>query len=140
MPKLKILVAEDNKVIQKLYEQELPEKLFERRIVSNGNDALAVYKKWLPDIVVLDILMPEVNGFEVLSEIREANKDESTTVIIVSSVSEKKEILACAQLGIQGYIVKPFIPHSLASTIVGHHKSAKQNRLLLHSWRCNSTL
>ncbi len=126
MPKLKILVAEDDKVIQKLYEQGLPDKLFERRIVPNGAEALEVYKEWQPDIVVLDFLMPEMNGFGVLSEIREGCGDKSTTVIMVSSVSEKKEILACAKLGIQGYIVKPFITQSLAPTIVGHHKSAKQ--------------
>jgi len=126
MPKLKILVAEDDKVTQKLYEQGLPDKLFDRRIVSNGNEALAVYEEWQPDIVVLDFMMPKVNGFGVLSEIREVHKDKSTTVIMVSSVSEKKEIMACAQLGIQGYIVKPFVIQSLATTIVGNHKSAKQ--------------
>lgn len=126
MPKLKILVAEDDKVTQKLYEQGLPDQLFERRIVSNGSEALTTYKEWQPDIVILDFLMPEVSGFRVLSEIREANEDKSTTVIMVSSVSEKKEILACAKLGIQGYIVKPFITQNLATTIVGHHKSAKQ--------------
>lgn len=123
MPKLKILVAEDDKVIQKLYEQGLPESLFERKIVSDGDEALAIYKEWKPDIILLDFLMPHVNGFQALTQIREANKDETTTVIMVSSVSEKNEIMACAKLGIQGYIVKPFETQNIAPIIMKYHKA-----------------
>jgi OmpR family response regulator RpaB len=128
MSKLKILVAEDNKVTQKLYENGLPDTLFDRRIVSNGDEAIAVYKEWQPDIVVLDFIMPSINGFGVLSEIREVNKDKSTTVIMVSSVSEKTEILACAKLGIQGYIVKPFNTQTMATTIVGHYNKSDKKK------------
>lgn len=125
MPKLKILIAEDDKVTQKLYEQSFPDKLFEVQIVSNGNAALETYQQWQPDIVVLDVFMPVVNGYKVLSEIRQECGDKSTSVIMVTSASDKKDILACAKLGIQGYIVKPFITQKLAATIVGYHNSAK---------------
>lgn len=125
MPKLKILIAEDDPVIRKLYETGISDSIFEKQISPDGEEALAVYKEWKPDIVLLDFLMPQMNGFEVLKEIRNANKDKSTTVIMVTSVSDKNEVIACAQLGIQGYIIKPFVARNLAPTIIKYHKSAR---------------
>jgi len=127
MPKLKILVAEDSKSMQVFYRKELPEGLFESRIAPDGAAAVEEYNTWQPDIILLDINMPELNGYQVLKAIREDKGDTATTVIMVSSLSEKSEIVACANLGIQGFIVKPFKGGELVPKIMECHRTNKGN-------------
>ena len=72
--------------------------------------------------------MPLVNGYEVLKAIRTKRKDLLTTIIMVTSASEKNDVVACAQLGIQGYIVKPFKPEELNLAIVKYHRANLERR------------
>ena len=125
MDKLKILVAEDNKVVQALYKKMLPEKLCERRIVADGEEALEIYDQWKPDVLLLDFSMPNMNGYSVLKTIRQERKDSAITIIMISSLSEKEAIVACAKIGIQGYIIKPFKTGEIAKIIFQLHRDKK---------------
>ena len=125
MSSLKILVAEDEKVTQALYVKGLTEEYGELRIVSDGEQALSVYSEWKPDILLLDFSMPVLNGYQVLKEIRQAREDKQTAITMVTSMSEKEEIVACAQLGIQGYIVKPFKMADIGPKILGLYSGKK---------------
>ncbi len=128
MPKPKILIAEDNKVTQALFKQGFPETLCERKIVSNGEEALQVYEEWHPDMVILDFSMPVMNGHQALKAIRK--NDKKTTIIMVTAMTDKEDIVACAQLGIQGYVVKPFTVSEIAPKVFGLHSAknkAKKN-------------
>ncbi|HSR36823.1 MAG TPA: response regulator [Desulfurivibrionaceae bacterium] len=126
MAALKILAVEDEEVTRKLISVGLrDEQQFELCLVPNGEDALEEYKRFRPDIVLLDIMMPHMNGYKVLQEIRTNLKDQKTTIIMISSVSEKSEIMACVKLGIQGYILKPFHAKALAETVLQYHRKAK---------------
>lgn len=118
----KILIAEDNKVTQTLYKQGLPSALCEIKIAGDGEEALEIYKEWHPDIVLLDYGMPILNGFLVLKAIRERENDKQTTIIMVTSMVDKEYILACAKVGIQGYIVKPFKTSEIAKKIFELYK------------------
>lgn len=122
MPTLKILIAEDDKVIQALYRKGLPENLCELRIAGDGEEAIKIYNEWRPDIILLDLGLPHINGFQTLKAIRTVLKDTTTTIIMVTSISEKSEIMACAKMGIQGYIVKPFKTGEIAARILQIHK------------------
>ncbi len=125
--KLKILIAEDEEVTRHLFQIAFrDEGKFEARMVSDGEQALVVFKEWQPDIVLLDIMMPHMNGFTALKAIRQTLKDTATTVIMVSSVSDKQDIVACVKLGIQGYVLKPFEVKTLAETVVGYHHQHKK--------------
>jgi len=125
MSKLKILIAEDEEVTQQLYAIAFRGEEFDLRLSDNGEDALVIYKQWQPDIVILDIMMPNMNGFQTLEVIRRILADTNTTVVMASAISDKKEIIACAKLGIHGYIVKPFSTKNLAKTILGYHRPGK---------------
>ena len=127
MPKLKLLIAEDDKVTQLIYKKGLPEAIFETRMVSDGSEALKTYREWEPDIILLDIMMPILNGFKVLQKIRTGFKDNATTIVMATSMSEKSGIIECAKLGIQGYVVKPLPQKEIAKTLVKHYK-ANPNR------------
>ncbi len=68
--KLKILITEDDKLYQKIYDKALLEDVFEKHFVNNGKDAIELYKTWKPNIVILDIGLPDIAGYLVLKEIR----------------------------------------------------------------------
>lgn len=124
---LKILIAEDNKLTQTLYKQGLPASLCEIKIVSNGEEAIAVYKEWHPDIILLDYSMPILNGYLALKTIRDKEDDKTTSIIMVTSMSDKEHIIACAKIGIQGYIIKPFKTTEIAKQILElYKKTAKK--------------
>jgi DNA-binding response OmpR family regulator len=127
--KLKILIAEDEAVTRQLLQIAFrDERQFEARMVNNGEEALIDYKAWQPDIVLMDIMMPQMNGFTTLEAIRKTLKDTVTTVIMVSAVTDKQDIMACAKLGIQGYVLKPFQVKTLAATVLGYHRKAPKAR------------
>lgn len=125
MPKLKLLIAEDSKLMQYFYETELSAELYEQKIVSDGEQALEEYKRWRPDIIVLDMYMPVMNGYQALKTIRESYLDKATTIIMATSASEKSDIIACANLGIQGYMIKPFEPEVMNKSILQYHQRKK---------------
>ena len=125
--KLKILIAEDEEVTRQLFQIAFRDmEQAETRLASDGEEALAVYKSWQPDILLMDIMMPTMNGFTALKAIRQTLKDTTTTVIMVSSVTDKQDIVACVKLGIQGYVLKPFEVKNLAATVVGYHQKHKK--------------
>ncbi|MDH3360125.1 MAG: response regulator [Desulfobulbaceae bacterium] len=126
MSKLKILIAEDEEVTQKLYAISFRNEEHELRYAGNGEDALEIYNSWHPDIIILDIMMPSLNGYQTLETIRTNIKDNATTVIMATAVTDKKDIIACAKLGIQGYILKPFAAKNLAKTVLDYHYCVKK--------------
>ena len=125
MAKLKILIAEDEKVTQAKYKLAFSEDLCDVRVTSNGQEALEVYGEWQPEIILLDFTMPVLNGYQVLKMIRE--KDKETTIIMVTAITDKENIIACAKFSIQGYIVKPFSTKAIASKVFQFHNAKKSN-------------
>lgn len=123
MEKLKILIAEDDNATTLLYRIAFRnQRDTELLLVSDGEEALTRYKSWHPDIVVLDFVMPKVSGLEALETLRDILNDTTTTVIMVSSVKDKKQVTACIKLGIQGYILKPFDGKTIAQDILDFHQ------------------
>lgn len=126
--KLKILIAEDNEELLALYDKALPDIVFDKSMVSDGEKALEVYKTWHPDIVVLDILMPIKTGYSALKDIRETVRNGRTTIIISTSIDDIDEVKACKILGIQGYIVKPFDYHRIAREILEFYREKEPEK------------
>ena len=126
MEKQKILIAEDEEVTRHLFQlafKDIPQ--VDLRLAGNGEEALVAFKSWKPDILLMDIRMPVLNGFKTLEIIRQTLDDQKTTVIMVSSVSDRDDIVACARLGIQGYILKPFDTRKLPVMVLDYHRKGK---------------
>lgn len=126
--KLKILIADDDKDIQLLYEEGLPSDRYEKRIVGNGNDVLKLYKSWHPDIIVLDITMPIMSGYQALGKIKELESTgdikKRAVIIMATAMSDEDDIMDCIKLGIHGYIVKPFSYKKISNQILDYfHKN-----------------
>jgi len=128
MAKLKVLVAEDNKSVQALYNLGLSDELYRKEFAANGEDALKLYDSWHPDVVIMDIMMPVLSGYNALKAIREKEKEtgEHVTVIMATAMTDKNDIMDCAKLGIEGYIVKPFKHRELAGKIESYHANKRQ--------------
>ncbi len=129
--KMKILLVDDSKVAMTMYKEGLSDDLYEKKYAHNGNEALLFYKSWQPDLIVLDIVMPEMTGYTVLKQIREAEKTTGhrTAIVMATAMGDKSDIVDCAKVGIQGYIVKPFKQDELASRLENCYASLKKNGL-----------
>jgi len=103
-PKIKILIADDNKAIAMALDLKLQNEGFEVKTVFNGNEALAELEKEKFDLLILDLIMPQLNGFGVLKGIKE--KGIKTPVIVSSDLSQTEDINKVKELGAVDFFVK----------------------------------
>jgi CheY-like chemotaxis protein len=116
----KILIAEDEKPMAKALELKLKGSGFEAKAVFNGVEALAEMEKEKYDLLLLDLMMPVMDGFGVLEALK--NKPDNKTLVIVSSnLSQAEDINRAKALGAVDYFVKSDTP---ISEVVNHIKAA----------------
>ena len=100
-----ILIVEDNKEIADLLCDFLRAENFTVSVASDGEKALHLYEKYGAKLIILDIMLPNVDGFAVCQKIRE---NENTPIIIVSAKTDKEDKLNGLLLGADDYIEKPY--------------------------------
>lgn len=105
MQKTLILIVDDELGIVKYLQANLRKRGFDTEAALNGNAALQLIETHLPDLIILDIIMPEMDGFEVVSRVREWSQ---VPIIMLSSLSNEKEKVKCLEAGADDYIPKPF--------------------------------
>ncbi len=116
--KKQILVVEDHSAVRILLSNYLG-KTFNVRTTSDGYEALAwINEGNVPDLIILDIIMPGLNGIEFLTNIRNSGFFRYVPVVVVSAEEDKELIEKCIELGINGYLQKPFNPSELQSKIL----------------------
>ncbi|MBI5574569.1 MAG: response regulator transcription factor [Elusimicrobia bacterium] len=115
----KILVVEDEEDYQHLIGQVLSESGFEAFYADDGADGLEKAKKELPDIIILDINLPKLNGWEVLKAIRSDadSKLKNIPVIMLTVRGEDADQIRGLDGGADDYVAKPFIPKELLSRV-----------------------
>ena len=108
MPKSKrrILLAEDDRFLSKALSHKLLRHGFEVLLANNGEEALSKIQSQKFDLVLLDEVMPHLNGFEVLSEIKKDERFQKLPVVIMSNFGRTSEMVKGQELGMTGYIVK----------------------------------
>ncbi len=104
--KFKILVIEDEYFLLDFYESKLEACGFKPIRASGGAEGIRVAKSKLPDLIILDILMPSVDGFQVLREIKKNKSTKDIPVLIFSNLSQRAEIKKGLELGAKEFIVK----------------------------------
>ena len=112
----KILVADDDPRMVRLITMTVPDT-YEVVQATNGTDAIRVAEEFVPDLVLLDVNMPQLNGFEVLRSVRQSPKLTSTKVVMVTARSDETDRNLGKQLGADEYLTKPFSPLALLRTI-----------------------
>ncbi len=102
----KILVVEDDKFLASAYRVKLSKSDFEVNIASNGQEALDVIDEFKPDAIILDLVMPVMDGFTTLKKIKENSSWNKIPVLIASNLGQKEDIDKAKNLGSADYIVK----------------------------------
>ncbi|MGV8048960.1 MAG: response regulator transcription factor [Anaerolineaceae bacterium] len=112
--KNRILVVDDEKGLVKVIRLNLEQDGFEVVEANNGAQAMDKLRATLPDLVLLDVMMPDMDGFEVLGMIREVG---NTPVIMLTAKGEENDKVRGLELGADDYVTKPFSPRELTSRI-----------------------
>ncbi len=113
--KPKILIVEDDRRIARFLEIDLTKQGYEVRKVDNGLDALIEFEEFKPDVVLLDVMLPEVDGIELAKRMRQMS--ESVGIIMITALGEKEDKIKGFESGADDYIVKPFDPDELLMRI-----------------------
>jgi CheY-like chemotaxis protein len=102
----KVLLIEDEESLRKLYTKILNGKNYTVEAAADGEDALSVLKIFRPDVIVLDIVMPNYNGVEFLKILKNDVELKSIPVVMLTALSEMRKITECLDMGAVGYITK----------------------------------
>lgn len=116
---MKILVVDDEKLIRNVIKEYLLNEKYEVLEAENGFDALRVLSENKVNLIILDIMMPKMDGYECLKEIR---KSLTIPVIMLSARKEEEDKLSGFNLGVDDYVTKPFSPKELVARVKAHLK------------------
>ncbi len=112
--KTRILIADDDSNIAELISLYLTKEGYDTMIASDGRDALDKFKSYDPNLLILDIMMPEIDGYGVCREIRQSS---STPIIMLTAKGETFDKVLGLELGADDYVVKPFDTKELVARV-----------------------
>lgn len=102
----KILLVEDDKALASVYESRLIAEGFETLHVDNGESALAEAVNFRPDLVILDVMMPKISGFDVLDLMRGSEELSNMKVMMLTALGQDKDQERAEKLGVDKYLIK----------------------------------
>lgn len=118
----KVLVVDDEDHIRMLIEQtleDLEDEGIELLFANNGEDALNIIRKERPQLVLLDVMMPKMNGMDVCRHVKSDVGLKETYIIILTAKGQEMDKLKGAEVGANQYMTKPFDPDELLETVEG---------------------
>ncbi len=125
MKKPHILAVDDENDVLLIIKTALKDQ-FDVETASNGPEALTKAEDVVPDLIILDLMMPEMDGIEVLEELRRMKKTAQVPVIFLTGVSDKQTIKEALNKGTQYYIVKPFDYNDLLNKVAIALRESRQ--------------
>jgi diguanylate cyclase (GGDEF)-like protein len=141
-----ILVVDDSPVARKLVEQTLSTEDYSVLLAKTGQEAIDLFAKHHPPLVITDWLMPDFSGVELCERIRDASGGRHTHIILLTGISEKAEVVKALRAGADDYLTKPFHPEELlARAEVGRrtvdlHREIEAKNLLLEQLALTDSL
>ncbi|MCK5286055.1 MAG: response regulator [Candidatus Pacebacteria bacterium] len=106
MADIKIVLVEDDEILSKVIKEELEEADFKVYLATDGEKGLELAQEKKPDLVLLDLMLPKMHGFEVLENLKKSPETEDTPVIILTMLGSDDDIKKGLKLGASDYIVK----------------------------------
>ena len=120
-PSHKILLVEDDDSLAGVYQTRLQAEGFDVKRVPNGEDALSVALEYRPDLILLDVMMPKVSGFDVLDILRNTPETANMKVIMLTALSQDSDKQRASQLGADDYLVKSQVVIADVVDRIKHH-------------------
>ena len=117
-PNTKVLIVDDDAFLLDMYSIKFKESGFSVEIAKNGEEAIAKAKSLNPDVILLDIVMPKMDGFDVLREIKKDNIAPNAVIFILTNLGQKEDVDRGLRLGASDYIVKAhFTPSEVVAKV-----------------------
>ncbi len=116
MQKQKILFIEDDAFLARIYTKALDEAGYDISLCSNAEEGVKMLERERPDLILLDILLPHMDGFEFLEQIKANPDSQSIPVLVLTNMGNKEDVDRANQLGVSGYLIKA---HTLPKDAVG---------------------
>ena len=128
--KNKVLLVDDEQDILDMLQYIMEKEGYEVKIANNGPDALKIAQEFQPRLILLDIMMPQMDGIETCRNLREIEELKDTVIVFLTARSEEYSEIAAFDAGANDYIVKPIKPRALVSRISSYFRkevSSKKN-------------
>jgi DNA-binding response OmpR family regulator len=113
----KLLLCDDDPLLVDLVQYRLAARGWDVIVARDGGEAMERLAEGAPDAIVLDAMMPVVDGYEVLRRLRESSATAATPVIMLTARKQETDVLRALDLGASDYMVKPFIPEELVARL-----------------------
>lgn len=135
-PPSKILIADDNMQNCELLEAYLADEPYEIVMAYDGQETLAKVREWQPDLILLDIMMPKLSGYEVCQRLRKDPATKNIPIVMVTALNEMGDIEKAVQAGADDFLTKPINRLELAvrvrSLLRVRHLTSERDRLLAY--------
>lgn len=122
---MKILLIEDDRFFQNFYLVKLKESGFEVEAASDGEEGIAKVQTFQPDLILLDIIMPKKNGYEVLEDLSQMGTLKTTPVLVFSTLGQEQDVQKAKNLGATDYVNKSFFDFDTLLTKIKSFLTAK---------------
>ena len=119
--KKKILLVEDDMALSAVYRSRLEIEGFDVREANNGEEALSATVEYRPDLILLDVMMPKISGFDVLDILRNTPETANVRIIMLTALSQPKDKERAESLGVDDYLVKSQVVIGDVVARVKHH-------------------
>ena len=131
--RLRVLVADDDPVVRLLVVSVLAEFDAEIEVASDGGEAWSLFEEWRPDLIVLDVDMPIVDGIEVCRRIRELDEDNEAFVLFLAGRDHPEALEALLDAGGDEFMVKPMTPEDLRARLIVSRRRIAQAAAQRHA-------
>lgn len=123
--KITVLLAEDDRFVSDIYKRKLGTDGFDVLFAPDGREAVKILEETIPDLVLLDIMMPFMDGMEVLQKMKGEDRWKKIPVVMLTNLAEKENIERSISMGADGYIIKA---HFTPSEVVQKIKTVLDNK------------
>ena len=117
IPNFQVLIVDDNEINRDMLARRLYRRDFNLSVAGDGREALSMIQANLYDLILLDIMMPEIDGYTVLKYLKENSRLRDIPVIMISAVEEMDSVMKCMEIGADDYLTKPFDPEMLKAAV-----------------------
>lgn len=115
---IKVLIVDDDNFLLDMYSIKFRESGFLVEVAKSGNEALEKAKEMTPDVILLDVVMPQLDGFEVLRSLRQEKIAEGAIVVILTNLGQKEDVERGLGLGADDYVIKAhFTPSEVVNKV-----------------------
>lgn len=127
----RILIADDEPAVRQLLELVLRSQGYDVFVTQNGDQLVRTAQEWIPDLVIVDLMMPQMDGYEAIRQLRNDTRTAHVPMLILTARSTAEDVVTGFDTGADDYVTKPFNIPELLARIRAHLRRAAQTRSII---------